>query len=193
MKTNLSRAANGFLLDLVMELKNGFIRRCDKMGLTGEEVAALKDMTIEDIHYISNSEVSVLSFQINHENLSRLLNQARAEQTRLQRLDRALALGGSIALLSHFFGLPSSEVATRRRIAGIKVRAGRGTVISDEESARLWSMWVKNGNAVSCDTEEGLEIMLLAAEEMNIPLTAVWNAIRKWESDRLTAASRKMA
>lgn len=193
MNTNLSRAANGFLLDLVMELKNGFIRRCDKMGLTGEEIAALKDMTIEDIHYISNSEVSVLSFQINHENLSRLLNQARAEQTRLQRLDRALALGGSIALLSHFFGLPSSEVATRRRIAGIKVRAGRGTVISDEESARLWSMWVKNGNAVSCDTEEGLEIMLLAAEEMNIPLTAVWNAIRKWESDRLTAASRKMA
>lgn len=193
MNTNLSRAANGFLLDLVMELKNGFIRRCDKMGLTGEEVAALKDMTIEDIHYISNSEVSVLSFQINHENLSRLLNQARAEQTRLQRLDRALALGGSIALLSHFFGLPSSEVATRRRIAGIKVRAGRGTVISDEESTRLWSMWVKNGNAVSCDTEEGLEIMLLAAEEMNIPLTAVWNAIRKWESDRLTAASRKMA
>jgi len=193
MNTNLSRAANGFLLDLVMELKNGFIRRCDKMGLTGEEVAALKDMTIEDIHYISNSEVSVLSFQINHENLSRLLNQARAEQTRLQRLDRALALGGSIALLSHFFGLPSSEVATRRRIAGIKVRAGRGTVISDEESARLWSMWVKNGNAVSCDTEEGLEIMLLASEEMNIPLTAVWNAIRKWESDRLTAASRKMA
>lgn len=193
MNTNLSRAANGFLLDLVMELKNGFIRRCDKMGLTGEEVAALKDMTIEDIHYISNSEVSVLSFQINHENLSRLLNQARAEQTRLQRLDRALALGGSIALLSHFFGLPSSEVATRRRIAGIKVRAGRGTVISDEESARLWSMWVKNGNAVSCDTEEGLEIMLLAAEEMNIPLTAVWNAIRKWESDRLTTASRKMA
>ncbi|UCB33464.1 hypothetical protein J9874_04047 (plasmid) [Duffyella gerundensis] len=193
MNTNLSRAANGFLLDLVMELKNGFIRRCDKMGLTGEEVAALKDMTIEDIHYISNSEVSVLSFQINHENLSRLLNQARAEQTRLQRLDRALALGGSIALLSHFFGLPSSEVATRRRIAGIKVRAGRGTVISDEESVRLWSMWVKNGNAVSCDTEEGLDIMLLAAEEMNIPLTAVWNAIRKWESDRLTAASRKMA
>lgn len=193
MNTNLSRAANGFLLDLVMELKNGFIRRCDKMGLTGEEVAALKDMTIEDIHYISNSEVSVLSFQINHENLSRLLNQARAEQTRLQRLDRALALGGSIALLSHFFGLPSSEVATRRRIAGIKVRAGRGTVISDEESTRLWSMWVKNGNAVSCDTEEGLEIMLLAAEEMNIPLTSVWNAIRKWESDRLTAASRKMA
>lgn len=193
MNTNLSRAANGFLLDLVMELKNGFIRRCDKMGLTGEEVAALKDMTIEDIHYISNSEVSVLSFQINHENLSRLLNQARAEQTRLRRLDRALALGGSIALLSHFFGLPSSEVATRRRIAGIKVRAGRGTVISDEESARLWSMWVKNGNVVSCDTEEGLEIMLLAAEEMNIPLTAVWNTIRKWESERLTAASRKMA
>ena len=138
MNTNLSRAANGFLLDLVMELKNGFIRRCDKMGLTSEEIATLKDMTIEDIHYIINSEVSVLSFQINQDNLARLMTQAREEQTRKQRIDRALALGGSIKLMEHFFGLMSNDVAARRRIAGIKVRAVRGTVLSDEQSTELW-------------------------------------------------------
>jgi len=194
MKTNLSRAANGFLLDLVMELKNGFIRRCDKMGLTSEEIATLKDMTIEDIHYIINSEVSVLSFQINQDNLARLMTQAREEQTRKQRIDRALALGGSIKLMEHFFGLMSSDVAARRRIAGIKVRAGRGTVLSDEQSTELWEIWATNDNkTLRSDSDEGLDLMLLAAEQMDISLTAVWNTVLRWENENLTAATRRRA
>ncbi|WP_416329178.1 DUF2857 domain-containing protein [Raoultella planticola] len=194
MKTNLSRAANGFLLDLVMELKNGFIRRCDKMGLTSEEIATLKDMTIEDIHYIINSEVSVLSFQINQDNLARLMTQAREEQTRKQRIDRALALGGSIKLMEHFFGLMSSDVAARRRIAGIKVRAGRGTVLSDEQSTELWEIWAANDNkTLRSESDEGLDLMLLAAEQMDISLTAVWNTVLRWENENLTAATRKRA
>jgi hypothetical protein len=194
MNTNLSRAANGFLLDLVMELKNGFIRRCDKMGLTSEEIATLKDMTIEDIHYIINSEVSVLSFQINQDNLARLMTQAREEQTRKQRIDRALALGGSIKLMEHFFGLMSSDVAARRRIAGIKVRAGRGTVLSDEQSTELWEIWAANDNkTLRSESDEGLDLMLLAAEQMDISLTAVWNTVLRWENENLTAATRKRA
>ncbi|AEX08400.1 DUF2857 domain-containing protein [Erwinia amylovora] len=194
MNTNLSRAANGFLLDLVMELKNGFIRRCDKMGLTSEEIATLKDMTIEDIHYIINSEVSVLSFQINQDNLARLMTQAREEQTRKQRIDRALALGGSIKLMEHFFGLMSNDVAARRRIAGIKVRAGRGTVLSDEQSTELWEIWATNDNkTLRSDSDEGLDLMLLAAEQMDISLTAVWNTVLRWENENLTAATRRRA
>lgn len=194
MNTNLSRAANGFLLDLVMELKNGFIRRCDKMGLTPEEIATLKDMTIEDIHYIINSEVSVLSFQINQDNLARLMTQAREEQTRKQRIDRALALGGSIKLMEHYFGLMSNDVAAQRRIAGIKVRAGRGTVLSDEQSTKLWEIWASaDSTPLRCETEEGLDLMLLAAEQLDISLTAVWNTILKWESENLTAATRRRA
>lgn len=194
MNTNLSRAANGFLLDLVMELKNGFIRRCDKMGLTSEEIATLKDMTIEDIHYIINSEVSVLSFQINQDNLARLMTQAREEQTRKQRIDRALALGGSIKLMEHFFGLMSNDVAARRRIAGIKVRAGRGTVLSEEQSTELWEIWAAiDSKTLRSETDEGLDLMLLAAEQMDISLTAVWNTVLKWESEHLTAATRRRA
>ncbi|QCP62321.1 DUF2857 domain-containing protein [Pantoea sp. SO10] len=194
MNTNLSRAANGFLLDLVMELKNGFIRRCDKMGLTSEEIATLKDVTLEDIHYIVNSEVSVLSFQINQDNLARLMTQAREDQTRKQRIDRALALGGSIKLMEHFFGLMSNDVAARRRIAGIKVRAGRGIVLSEEQSTELWEIWAANGSQkLRSETDEGLDLMLLAAEQMDISLTAVWNTVLKWESEHLTAATRRRA
>lgn len=194
MNTNLSRAANGFLLDLVMELKNGFIRRCDKMGLNSEDIAMLRDMTVEDIHYIINSEVSVLTFAINQDNLARLVMQARLEQTRKQRIDRALALGGSIKLMEHFFGLMSNDVAARRRIAGIKVRAGRGSVLSDEQSAELWEIWAASDNPMlRCETDEGLDFMLLAAEQLNISLTAVWNTLLRWESENLTAATQRRA
>lgn len=194
MNTNLSRAANGFLLDLVMELKNGFVRRCDKMGLNSEDIAMLRDMTVEDIHYIINSEVSVLTFAINQDNLSRLVMQARLEQARKQRIDRALALGGSIKLMEHFFGLMSNDVAARRRIAGIKVRAGRGAVLSDEQSTSLWEFWASSDSqTLRCETDEGLDLMLLAAEQMDISLTAVWNTIHRWESEKLTAATRKRA
>lgn len=194
MNTNLSRAANGFLLDLVMELKNGFIRRCDKMGLNSEDIAMLRDMTVEDIHYIINSEVSVLTFAINQDNLARLVMQARIEQTRKQRIDRALALGGSIKLMEHFFGLMSNDVAARRRIAGIKVRAGRGAVLSDEQSAELWNIWAAGDNpTLRCETDEGLDFMLLAAEQLDLSLTAVWNTVLRWENENLTAATRKRA
>lgn len=194
MNTNLSRAANGFLLDLVMELKNGFIRRCDKMGLNSDDIAMLRDMTVEDIHYIINSEVSVLTFAINQDNLARLVMQARIEQTRKQRIDRALALGGSIKLMEHFFGLMSNDVAARRRIAGIKVRAGRGAVLSDEQSAELWNLWAAGDNpTLRCETDEGLDFMLLAAEQLDLSLTAVWNTVLRWENENLTAATRKRA
>lgn len=194
MNTNLSRAANGFLLDLVMELKNGFIRRCDKMGLNSDDIAMLRDMTVEDIHYIINSEVSVLTFAINQDNLSRLVIQARLEQTRKQRIDRALALGGSIKLMEHFFGLMSNDVAARRRIAGIKIRAGRGSVLSDEQSTELWKIWAANDSkTLRSETDEGLDLMLLAAEQMDISLTAVWNTVLRWESENLTVATRRRA
>ncbi|MBK0003946.1 DUF2857 domain-containing protein [Erwinia sp. S38] len=194
MNTNLSRAANGFLLDLVMELKNGFIRRCDKMGLNSDDIAMLRDMTVEDIHYIINSEVSVLTFAINQDNLSRLVIQARLEQTRKQRIDRALALGGSIKLMEHFFGLMSNDVAARRRIAGIKIRAGRGSVLSDEQSTELWEIWAANDSkTLRSETDEGLDLMLLAAEQMDISLTAVWNTVLRWESENLTVATRRRA
>lgn len=124
---SLSQTTNSLLTQLVMDLKSGYIRRCESLGLQPKEMKMLQSLTIEDLHYLANSEVSVLSFQINHENLMRMLQQARTEQKRLQRIDRALAFGGSIELLQHYFGLSSVEVAARRRIAGIGVRPGRGS------------------------------------------------------------------
>lgn len=95
MSNNLSQATNGLLMQLVMDLKSGYLRRCEALGLSREEMQMLQGLSIEEIHYLSNSEVSVLRLDINHNNLVRMLQQARTEQKRLQRIDRALALGNS--------------------------------------------------------------------------------------------------
>ena len=192
MSNNLSQATNGLLMQLVMDLKSGYLRRCEALGLSREEMQMLQGLSIEEIHYLSNSEVSVLRLDINHNNLVRMLQQARTEQKRLQRIDRALALGGSIELMAFYFGLSSVDVAARRRISGIDVRPGRGINLSDDENSELWRLWQKAGiNDV--ESVDGLDVMMLCAEQMNIPLTAIWHAVRGWHTtgnpDQVRSAS----
>ena len=72
-----------------------------------------------------------------------MLQHARREQQRMQRIDRALVLGGSIEMMQHYFGLSTVEVAARRRMTGINIRQGRCAALSDDENAALWHQWQK--------------------------------------------------
>ncbi|MBI6550570.1 DUF2857 domain-containing protein [Xenorhabdus lircayensis] len=177
---HLSQATNSLLLQLVMDLKNGYIRRCEALGLAPSEMLMLQSLTIEDLHYLGNSPVSVLSVQIHHANLARILHQARIEQQRIQRIDRALELSGSIDLMHYFFGLSSLEVAARRRIAGIAVKSGRVSVLTEAESRDLWQRW-QAAKMRDADSAEGLDIMMDVAEHHDISLTSVWNAVKEWQ------------
>ncbi|MCG3471183.1 DUF2857 domain-containing protein [Xenorhabdus bovienii] len=177
---HLSQATNSLLMQLVMDLKNGYIRRCESLGLAPGEMLMLQSLTIEDLHYLGNSPVSVLTVRIHHSNLARILHQARIEQQRTQRIDRALELGGSIELMKYFFGLSSLEIAARRRIAGMAVRAGRGMVLTEAENRDLWQRWQATEIA-DADSAEGLDIMMDVAEGNDVSLTSVWNAVREWQ------------
>lgn len=186
---NASQTANNLLTQLAMDLKSGYIRRCESLGLKPEEMQLLQSLTLEELHYISNSSVSVLQFNIHHENFYRLVQHARREQQRMQRVDRALLLGGSIELMQNMFGFSSLEVANRRRIAGIEVRAGRGVVLSEEESTALWARW-QQAEVDNVDSGEALDVMMLAAEQMDVSLTAVWHTVRSWSQTPGMKASR---
>ncbi|MDP0908004.1 STY4526/YPO1902 family pathogenicity island replication protein, partial [Klebsiella pneumoniae] len=80
-------------------------------------------------------------------------------------------------------GLSSTDVAARRRIAGIDVRPGRGNALGDEENAALWRQWQKSG-VEDAESADGLDVMMLAAEQMNVSLTSVWHAVRGWHKTR---------
>ncbi len=175
----LSQAANGLLMQLVMDLKSGYLRRCESLGIKREEMQMLQGLSLEELHYLANSEVSVVSVSIDHSNLVSMLQRARMEQKRMQRIDRALALGSSIELMQTFFGLSSTDVAARRRIAGIEARSGRGNTLGDEDNAEIWRLWQKSG-VEEVENPDGLDVMMLAAEQLNIPLTSVWHAVKGW-------------
>lgn len=174
----LSQTTNSLLTLLVMDLKNGYIRRCESLGLQQQEMQMLQNITLEDLHYITNSQVSILTFQIHHENLVRMLLQARREKKRMQQIDRALASGGSIELMQHYFGLSSLEVAARRRIAGITAKPGRGVILTEKEHNQLWTLWQQEG-LFDIDSAEGLDRIMAMAETMNTSLTAVWHAVKE--------------
>jgi hypothetical protein len=178
---HIAQATNSLLTQLVLDLKSGYLRRCESLGLDASQMQALLSLTLEDLHYLTSSQVSVMSFRIDYEMLARIQQQARLEQKRLESIDRALALGGSIELMQHYFGLSSAEVAARRRMAGITVRSGRGNVLSDEDSAQVWARWQKAGMA-AVDTPDGLDVMMLTAEQLDISLTAVWHAVQGWQA-----------
>lgn len=181
MLTNqyIAQATNSLLTQLVLDLKSGYLRRCESLGLNPAQVQVLLSLTLEDLHYLTRSQIPVMSFRIDYDMLMRIQQQARLEQQRLENIDRALALGGSIELMENYFGLSSAEVAARRRIAGIEARSGRGVILSDEDSAQVWSAWRASG-LTEADSCEGLDVLMRVAEKLNVSLTAVWHAVHGW-------------
>lgn len=59
MSYSLSQSTNQLLLTLVMELKSGNLRRCEALGLTAEEMRMLRELSADDLLYLSESRVNL--------------------------------------------------------------------------------------------------------------------------------------
>ena len=172
MATQLAQAGNNLLTELVMEIKNGNLRRCEALGLTDNEIRLLNNLTIEDLHFLSQSPVSIITCQIHKENLCLLLTRAKEVQSQNLAIERCLTLGASIDLLNHYFGLTSLEVAARRRLYGIPGSAGRSLRLSEAQQNELWHRWQQGGKP-ELDELDGLNLMMLCAEKMVVSLTTL--------------------
>ncbi|MGM7764939.1 DUF2857 domain-containing protein [Yersinia enterocolitica] len=179
MNQSLSQATNAILNHLLMEVKSGNIRRCESLGMTIEEIRQLSQLTLDDLHYLMQSSVSVLNLSINHDNFWIIVQQARTEQKRMQRIDLALALGGSIELMQTYFGLTAAEVSARRRLNGIETRQGRTQALNEEDDVGIWQQW-KAANLTTADSHDALDVMMQAAEKHQVSLTAVWSRVNSW-------------
>ncbi|WP_163387739.1 STY4526/YPO1902 family pathogenicity island replication protein, partial [Enterobacter ludwigii] len=69
------------------------LRRCEALGLTDNEIRLLNSLTIEDLHYLSQSPVSIITCQIHRENLRLLLTRAKEVHRQNQMIERCLRLG----------------------------------------------------------------------------------------------------
>lgn len=188
MNYSLSQSSNQLLFTLVAELKSGNLKRGEALGLTPEEMGMLTALSTDDLLYLAESRVSVLNLRVHHENLGLMLAQARREQKRLERIDRALALGASIEMMQRFFGLDTSEVSGRRRLGGIRTRKGRSSAADAALESALWSQWQASGMD-SPDSVESLDVMMLMAETHGVSLTTVWTLVRGWCAQEKREAS----
>ncbi|WP_265671140.1 DUF2857 domain-containing protein [Klebsiella grimontii] len=180
------------LTDALNALKQGNIRHCEALGFTFDEMNTLNQLSLDELFIVSRSLVPFVSISVRHDVLRHLMAQAR-EEVRHQRLvNRAIRLGGSIALLNQYFGLTSNETCLRRRLLGISVPYGRTPEPDVETDAAIWQQW-QQYRVDNLESLDALTAMMQVTENLlpnveGLPLTTVWRRIALFEQE---AASRR--
>lgn len=177
------------LTDALHALKEGNIRHCESLGFTYNELEAINNLSVDELFILSRSSAQFLNVTIHHEVLRQLLAQTRQEIQLQQRINRAIALGGSIELLGDFFGLSSGEISARRRFIGISISQGRTRIPDEDMDAVIWRYWKprRPDNLLSMDA---LDVMMDITESLSgeaegesLSLTVVWNRITLCEKE----------
>jgi hypothetical protein len=163
------------------DLRNGQLRRCKAMGFGEQDLDALKHPELVSV--LANATVSWCSVKVNREVLQRLLRQMEDIEKEIATVDRMLLLGASTEMVSRFFGLTHQEVALRRDMLGLPKRKGRHPVLSEEQDTALWELWkpaIKERGIALNDDMAMLNLTLDLAEELALPASVIWAAIRGW-------------
>ncbi|MBN3061495.1 DUF2857 domain-containing protein [Pectobacterium versatile] len=177
------------LTNALAALKEGNFRYCETLGFTFDELNALNQLSLDELFIVSRASAQFMSITVRHDVLQRILTLSHQEAQRQQQINRAIRLGGSIALLNHFFGLSSNEVCVRRRLLGVTIPYGRTPIPDEAVDAEIWLSWKKN-RSENLDTPDALEAMMQVAESLSSrekgpSLTAVWNRITLCEKEAL--------
>ncbi|MCL6374918.1 DUF2857 domain-containing protein [Pectobacterium atrosepticum] len=177
------------LTNALAALKEDNFRYCETLGFTFDELNTLNQLSLDELFIVSRASAQFMSITVRHDALEQILALSRQEAQRQQQINRAIRLGGSIALLNHFFGLTSNEVCTRRRLLGVTIPYGRTPIPDEAIDAEIWLSWKKN-RSENLDTPDALEAMIqvtesLSSREKGPSLTAVWNRITLCEKEAL--------
>lgn len=177
------------LTNTLHALKEGDFRYCKTLGFTFDELNALNQLSLDELFTLSRASAQFMTVTVRHDVLQQLLTLARKEAQRQQQINRAISLGGSIALLNQFFGLTSNDVCPRRRLLGITIPYGRTPIPDEAIDAEIWLSWQKN-RSENLETPDALEAMMQITETLSSrgkgpSLTAVWNRITLCEKEAL--------
>lgn len=182
------------LTDVLHALKEGNIRHCEALGFTFDELNTLNQLSLDELFIVSQASQQFMAVTVRHDVLNQLLTLSCQESHRQQRINRAVRLGGSIALLNQYFGLTSNDVCLRRRLLGVTIPHGRTPIPDEETDAEIWRQWQQRRQE-NIDSPEALEAMMQVTEALaarpEIPsLTAVHKRITLCEQDAV--ANRKV-
>lgn len=175
------------LTDVLHALKEGNIRRCETLGFTFDEMNALNQLSLDELFTLSRTSAPLMDISVRHDVLRQLLILSHQEALRQQLINRAIRLGGSIALLNQYLGLTSNEICVRRRLLGVAIPQGRTPIPDEQTDAEIWRQWQKH-RVENLESPEALTAMMQVTEALSAPtagpsLTSVWNRITLCERE----------
>ncbi|WP_392431322.1 DUF2857 domain-containing protein [Yersinia sp. HM-2024] len=175
------------LTDALHALKDGNIHHCKTLGFTFDEMNALNQLSLDELFIISRESAQFMTVTVQHDALRLLLARSSKEVQCQQQTNRAIRLGGSIALLNRYFGLTSNEVCLRRRLLNVAIPLGRTPIPDEETDAGIWRQWQKY-RVDNLDSSDALKAMMQVTEDLsaqpdNPSLTVVWNRITLCERE----------
>lgn len=183
--SNLNKA---IIDEILSHIRSGEIRFCNQLGFSEEELAALEQMTHQEICYIAESTTGFANISINHSSFWGLVENAREKTQQRNLIDRALTLGASSEIIYEVFGLSSAEVSARRKLLGIKEAMGRKPNADESKENMIWELWAKERNLVLSEKEsfelaniKVFDALLFIAEELDISFTEVVRLVRYGE------------
>lgn len=180
------------LTDSLHALKEGNLRHCEALGFTFDEMNTLNQLSLDELFIVSRSSAPFVSISVHHDVLRHLMALARQEVRLQQLINRAIRLGGSIALLNQYFGLTSNETCLRRRLLGVSVPYGRTPEPDEKTDAAIWQQW-QQYRVDNLESSDALAAMMQVTEKLlpdaeGLSLTTVWKRITLCEQE---AASRR--
>ncbi|HBR1893748.1 DUF2857 domain-containing protein [Klebsiella quasipneumoniae subsp. similipneumoniae] len=178
------------LTDVLHALKEGNLRHCEALGFTFDEMAALNQLSLDELFIVSRNSTPFVAISVHHDVLLHLVALARQEVRHQKQINRAIHLGGSITLLNQYFGLTSNEVCLRRRLLGVSVPYGRTPEPDEETDAAIWQQW-QQCRVENLTSPEALDAMMQVTETLLsqtkvLPLTTVWKRITLCEQEAAT-------
>lgn len=180
------------LTEALHALKEGNFHYCESLGFTFDEMTDLNQLSLDELFIVSRSSTPFVAISVHHDALRHQMVLARQEVRLQQLINRAIRLGGSIALLNQYFGLTSNETCLRRRLLGVSVPYGRTPEPDEETDAEIWRQW-QQCRADNLESFDALTAMMQVTEKLlpdaeGLSLTTVWKRITLCEQE---AANRR--
>lgn len=180
MFSNLNQVV---LNEILVNLQEGNINVCRNYGFSKQELQEIEKLSIEDVYELANTKAPFAKVEINHDAFWRLVARVRMSSQERRLIDRALMLGASIQMLNSYFGLTTSKVSARRSLLGKQEPMGRKPAATEEEEKLIWDLWQEHkGDVQTIESTEGLELLILIAEETGINLTEIWKLVSRWNA-----------
>lgn len=172
------------LRQVAAHLRNGDIKRCLDLGFREEELSLINSLSLGEINHLSAMPVQFVQVSINHEVLQRALERLQEDNDRQALIQRAIALGATIDMLTQLFGMTASEVSARRRLQGVTSKQGRLAMPPVEETHSIWHRWKELCEGTNLQLEvdpiAALDIMMMLAEETGHTLSVIWKLAHSW-------------